>query len=73
MKPGDNPNWFANSPLDRAYDRRGCAEFIKEQLGAPDTVLIPLWRGDPLVADNQAAFLSAAARGEFPEDAPSCH
>jgi len=70
MTDGDNPNWFAGSPLDRAYDRRGQDGFLNDRLADPDTVLIPLWRGDPLVAGEDAAFLSAAARAELPADAP---
>ena len=70
MKHGDNPNWFANNPLDRAYDRRSAPGFLEDRLKDPASVLIPLWRGDPLIAGGKAGFLSAAALGEFPPDAP---
>ena len=70
MKPGENPNWFAGNPVDRAYDKRAQDGFINTQLKDPDSVLIPLWQGDPLIADGRALFLSAAARSEFPAGAP---
>ena len=70
MTDGDNPNWFAGSPLDRAYDRRGQDGFLETRLADPDSVIIPLWRGDPLIAGGRAAFLSAAALSELPGDAP---
>ena len=70
MTDGGNPNWFAGSPLDRAYDRRGQDGFLEARLADPKSMLIPLWRGDPLIAGGGAAFLSAAARSELPPDAP---
>lgn len=70
MKPGENPNWFANNPVDRAYAKRAADGFLQDHLRDPDSVLIPLWRGDPLLADGKALFLSAAARSEFPANAP---
>lgn len=70
MKPADNPNWFANSPLERMNNEYAQDDFIAQKLKDPDSLLIPLWRGDPLVAGQKAAFLSIAARGEFPAGAP---
>lgn len=70
MKPGDNPNWFANSPLARVNNEKDQRDFIAGALKDPASMLIPLWRGDPLIADGKAAFLSAAALPEFPKDAP---
>ena len=70
MKPKDNPNWFANSPLDRINSEYDQAEFIEQRLKDDNSILVPLWRGDPLIANEQAAFLSAAARSEFPHNAP---
>ena len=70
MKPGDNPNWFAGNPVDRAYERRAQDGFLTSSLAHPDSIIIPLWRGDPLIADGRALFLSASARNEFPHNAP---
>lgn len=70
MKPGDNPNWFAGNPVDRAYDKRAQDGFLKARLNDPDSILISLWQGDPLIADGRALFLSMAARSEFPANAP---
>ena len=70
MKPEDNPNWFANSPLTRLNNEKALDREIAERLIDPASQLIPLWRGDPLVSGGAAAFLSIAARSEFPADAP---
>lgn len=70
MKPGDNPNWFANSPLERANIEIDQSATIDAYLADEKSVLAPLWRGDPLMADGKAVFLSTSARSEFPKDAP---
>lgn len=70
MIDGENPNWFAGSPLDRAYDKRSQNGFVEERLNDPNSILIPLWQGDPLIVGGKAAFLSAAARSELPSNAP---
>ncbi len=70
MKPGDNPNWFANSPLDRVNQEEDQTAFIERQLNDPSCLFVPLWWGDPLVAGGSAAFLSEAARSAFPDEAP---
>jgi NAD+ diphosphatase len=70
MKPGDNPNWFANSPLKRVNNENDQSGFIEKRLKDADSFLVPLWRGDPLIADGKAAFLSAAALNEFPKNTP---
>ena len=69
MKNGDNPNWFANSPLARVNIEKDQDAFVKARLADPDSLVIPLWRGDPLMADGKPALLSAAALPEFPKDA----
>jgi len=71
MTIDQNPNWFSSSPLQRInleHDQQG---FIDTRLNHPNSLLVPLWRGDPLVANGQAAFLSMAARNEMPSDAPT--
>ncbi len=69
MKPAENPNWFAHSPLARLNNEEALDEIVAKKLSDPSSVMIPLWRGDPLIANGAAAFLSIAARGEFPRDA----
>lgn len=44
-------NTFAGNPLDRASDRRGDAAWVAAQLAAPDTLVLPLWNGQPLAED----------------------
>lgn len=70
MRLKDNPNWFANSPLVRPNTERSLDALVEARLAEPESVLLPLWRGDPLIKDGRALFLSAAARSEFPNDAP---
>ncbi|WP_425410558.1 NAD(+) diphosphatase [Hyphococcus sp.] len=70
MKPGENPNWFANNPLSRINIEKDQRAFVKARLDDPGSLLLPLWRGDPLMADGKPAFLSAAARSEFPKNSP---
>ncbi|MEM9013594.1 MAG: NAD(+) diphosphatase [Pseudomonadota bacterium] len=67
----DNPNWFAASPLTRPNQEKDLSQDYREALANPDSILIPLWRGDPLVVDGRAGFLSVAARDAFPKDAPT--
>ena len=69
MIPETNPNWFAASPLERLNIEVDNEAFLDEKLNAETSLLIPLWRGDPLIVNNQAAFLSATARSEFPAGA----
>jgi len=70
MRPEDNPNWFANSPLERANFEKDQTAFLEQQLADPACLFVPLWRGDPLIANGEAAFLSAAARNALPKNAP---
>ena len=66
----NNPNAFAAEPLDRASSARAAPDWIREKLSDPESLILPLYRGDPLIAGEEAAFLSAAALGEFPKEAP---
>ncbi|MEM8934869.1 MAG: NAD(+) diphosphatase [Pseudomonadota bacterium] len=70
MKPGANPNWFANNPLDRAFERRDDPGFIEAARTRPDTVLVPLWRGDPLIHEGAARFLSGDDFAKVDDNAP---
>ncbi len=69
MTRRDNPNWFANNPLLRLNNEKDHRAFYDASLSDPQSLLVPLWRGDPLIAGGKAAFLSAAAREEFASDA----
>lgn len=60
-----NPNLFATEPLDRASMKRTNPDWLRARLADPISMMIPLWRGDPLVTGEKAAWLSAAARDEF--------
>jgi NAD+ diphosphatase len=62
---------FAAEPLDRASDHRLDEAWIAQRLADPASVLIPLHKGDPLIAGEAPAFLSAAARGQFGPSAPA--
>lgn len=70
MRPDENPNWFANSPLERANFEKDQTAFLEKQIADPTCLFVPLWRGDPLIANGAAAFLSPAARNALPKDAP---
>lgn len=60
---------FASKPLDRASDERTRPEWIESLIAAPSSVLVPLYRGDPLAVGDKAGFLSFGARREFSADA----
>ena len=69
MKHGQNPNWFAENPLQRVNNEKDQSAFIDQRLKDPQSFIAPLWRGDPLVANGKAAFLSIEALQQFPKDA----
>lgn len=60
---------FAAEPLDRASDLRATPEWIAGRLADERSLFVPLYKGDPLIAGDKAAFLSGAARGAFPREA----
>ncbi len=60
---------FASEPLDRAAEQRCDPLWIAARLADPATLILPLWRGDPLVRGEAVAFLGASALGGFPADA----
>ncbi len=70
MNPSDNPNWFANSPLERINHEEDQTGFIQAAQSDPKSLFIPLWCGDPLLTNDRATFLSSAARDAFPKNAP---
>jgi NAD+ diphosphatase len=71
--PDDSPDHslclFAAEPLDRTSDECTDPQWIAARLADPASLLIPLHRGDPLVAGEKAAFLSMTARAEFAANA----
>ncbi len=66
----ETPIAFAGNPLDRASTKRTDPDWIGEQQNNPDALLIPFFKGDPLMIDGDAGFLTLAARSNFPADAP---
>ena len=45
----ENPNIFANNPLDRASCRRTDKGWIEEQIQAPTSLFVPMWKLQPFV------------------------
>ena len=71
MPDADELCLFAAEPLDRASAERADPQWIAERLADDRIFLVPLYKGDPLIAGGKAAFLAAAARDEFPPGAPA--
>ncbi len=44
-------NTFAGNPLDRASERRGDPEWLRQRLEDPDSLAMALWNGRPLLED----------------------
>lgn len=55
------PNAYAASPLDRAANRRDDAGFIAATLASPESLFVPLWRGQNLLRAGRAALLAGRA------------
>jgi NAD+ diphosphatase len=51
------------SRLDRAAERRDDIDFLETQLAAPNTLLLPLWKGQPF-ARGEALQLVSATQGQ---------
>ena len=65
MKPS---NFYAETELDRASERRGDEGWIKRLLDDPNTRFVPVWRARNLVMPGEtpeAAFLSPGEAAEF--------
>lgn len=69
MNPADGAVLFSHEPLDRASEQRCDPQWLAARLADPATLIVPLWRGDPLVRGERVAFLSVGALGAFPADA----
>ena len=48
------PNHYAGSSLDRAHLKRRDEAWLRERLAHPDSAVLPLWRGQPLVAGAES-------------------
>ena len=66
------PTIFANNPLDRAGHLRTSPEWIAEQLKAPETLIMLIWRGEPFIlpeakagAGRDIAWLPQAALADL--------
>lgn len=70
MPVADSPCLFAAEPLERCSDERADPAWIAARLADPESVLMPLYRGDPLVAQDRLLILKTAARSEFSPEAP---
>lgn len=57
---------FAAEPLDRASDSRADPNWIAARLGDAKSLIVPLYKGDPLVADGRAVILGVDALSQFP-------
>ena len=53
MGLSENPNIFANNPLDRASYRRADPEWIAEQLATPTSLFVPMWKLQPLILPEE--------------------
>ncbi|OFX05526.1 MAG: hypothetical protein A3E78_12380 [Alphaproteobacteria bacterium RIFCSPHIGHO2_12_FULL_63_12] len=60
---------FTGNPLDRASDGRADPAWIEARLADPQSLFLPLYRGDPLLRDGRAVFLASAARADIPSRA----
>ncbi|MGF1454513.1 MAG: NAD(+) diphosphatase [Alphaproteobacteria bacterium] len=49
----ENPNTFANNPLDRAAHLRKDEAWLKARLADPSTLIVPLWRLKPMVIPSR--------------------
>jgi NAD+ diphosphatase len=70
MASADSPCLFAAEPLDRASEERADPRWLALRLADPASLIVPLYRGDPLIADNHFVVLRTAARCEFSPHAP---
>lgn len=55
----DNPNFFANNPLDRASEKRADAGWIALTFGEPSTLVIPFWKLRPFTMKGRDGGVEA--------------
>lgn len=60
-----NPCFFASEPLQRVSVETMEPGWARARLADPASMLLPLFKGDPLLRDDEPMFLSTAALSEF--------
>lgn len=65
-----DPIRFTGNPLDRASEQRTDRDFLNARRQDPQTLLLPLYRGDPLLREGGAVFLSREAFAHIPPETP---
>ncbi|HVG82512.1 MAG TPA: NAD(+) diphosphatase [Methylomirabilota bacterium] len=58
------PNHYAGSSLDRAHLKRRDEAWLRERLAHPDSAVLPLWHGQPLVSGAEAPAPGLIAASE---------
>ncbi|MBI1262067.1 MAG: NAD(+) diphosphatase [Rhizobiales bacterium] len=54
MSLPENPNIFANNPLDRMSEKRTDADWLAEKRADPTSLFVPMWRLQPFVLPESA-------------------
>ena len=66
--------FYTEALIDRMSEKRSDADFIAAQLANPETVLLPVWRGQNLIDESanspQAGGLTIAEAGSLLDDGP---
>jgi len=66
--------YYTEAQIDRMSEKRSDADFIASQLANPETVLLPVWRGQNLIDESanspQAGGLTIAEAGSLLDDGP---
>ena len=66
--------FYTESLIDRMSEKRSDADFIAAQLANPETVLLPVWRGQNLIDEAanspQVGGLTIAEAGSLLDDGP---
>jgi NAD+ diphosphatase len=61
------PTPSATTALNRAAERRSDIDFLESALSAPDTWLLPIWKGQPFARGDQLELVRAARGQELIE------
>jgi NAD+ diphosphatase len=64
---------FSGNPLNRLCEKRADAAWIAEKLRQPDTLILPLWRGQPLLAGSDDALKAGFLRPGLAESLAAPH
>lgn len=60
-------NFFAANPIDRLVDKRRNAAWLAEQISAPDTRFVPIWRTQTFFEAESSALPRFLTATELPE------